>query len=77
MYKNKRNNTSGACHVPIPSKTKTQFPRWTTTESLWNRHSVDFDSPVSTAIRCPKSLSSSRVLGPMAPRVSMAIGEKE
>ena len=61
----------------MPPKTEAQFPLWTAMDSLCRRYSVELASPVSDVILHPNSFSSAKDLGPIAPIVSIAIGQNQ
>ena len=61
----------------MPPNTDAQFPLCTATDRRCSRKSVDLDSPVSVAILLPTSLTSSRVLGPIAPIDSIESGQNQ
>ena len=54
-------------HMVMPPNTDAQFSLCTATNKRCSRKSVDLESPVSSVILLPMSLTSSRFLGPIAP----------
>ena len=69
-----------ACFVnsqlPALPSIEITFPLCTATDNRCSRNSVDLDSPDSALMRRPSSFRKERDFGPIAPKVSIAMGEK-